>query len=88
MAVFCSCFTSCFPGKLFGYFLNDFEMVLGAHIITVSLLFYIPYEPYFYCEVFTLYYNNLIIRKYFFVIFMNIYRVSGHKMGSFLKINI
>jgi hypothetical protein len=33
MAVFCSYFTSCFPGKLLMYFLNDFEMVQVAPII-------------------------------------------------------
>ena len=27
MAVFCSSLTSCFPGMLFTYFLNDFEIV-------------------------------------------------------------
>ena len=34
MAVFCSSLTSCFPGMLLTYFLNDFEIVPVAHIIT------------------------------------------------------
>ena len=34
MAVFCSSLTSCFPGVLLAYFLNDFEIVPGALIIT------------------------------------------------------
>ena len=34
MTVFCSSFTSCFPGMLLTYFLNDFEIVPVAPIIT------------------------------------------------------
>jgi len=34
MAVFCSSLTSCFPGMLLTYFLNDFEKVPVAPIIT------------------------------------------------------
>ena len=34
MAVFCSSLTSCFPGMLLMYFLNDFEIVPVAPIIT------------------------------------------------------
>ena len=34
MAVFCSSLTSCFPGMLLTYFLNDFEIVPVASIIT------------------------------------------------------
>ena len=34
MAVFCSSFTSCFPGMLLTYFLNNFEIVPIAPIIT------------------------------------------------------
>ena len=34
MAVFCSSLTSRFPGKLLTYFLNDFEIVPDAPIIT------------------------------------------------------
>ena len=38
MAVFCSSFTSWFPGMLLMYFLNDFEMVPVAPIITGTTL--------------------------------------------------
>ena len=34
MAVVCSSFTSCFPGMLLTYFLNDYEIVPVAPIIT------------------------------------------------------
>ena len=34
MAVFCSYLTSCFPGMLLTYFLNDFEIVPVAPVIT------------------------------------------------------
>ena len=34
MAVFCSSLTSCFPGMLLMYFLNDFEIVPVTPIIT------------------------------------------------------
>ena len=34
MSVFCSSLTSCFPGMLLTYFLNDFEIVPVAPIIT------------------------------------------------------
>ena len=34
MAVFCGSFTSCFPGMLLMYFLNDYEIVPVAPIIT------------------------------------------------------
>jgi len=34
MAVFCSSLTSCFPAMLLTYFLNDFEIVPVAPIIT------------------------------------------------------
>jgi len=34
MAVFCSSSTSCFPGMLLTYFMNDFEIVPVAPVIT------------------------------------------------------
>ena len=34
MAVFCGSLTSCFPGVFYTYFLNDFEIVPVAPIIT------------------------------------------------------
>jgi len=53
MAVFCSSLTSWFPGMLLTYFLNDFEMVPVALIITgTTFVFYIPHALYFYCKVF------------------------------------
>ena len=53
MAVFCSSLISCFPGILLKYFLNDFEIVPVAPIITgITFVFYIPHALYFYCKVF------------------------------------
>ena len=46
MAVFCSSFTSWFPGMLLMYFLNDFEMVPVAPIITgitLAVTFHVRY---------------------------------------------
>jgi hypothetical protein len=41
MAVFCSSLTSWFPGIVLKYFLNDFEMVPVAPIITgITLVFF------------------------------------------------
>ena len=48
MAVFCSSFTSWFPGMLLMYFLNDFEMVPVAPIITDIALVYYYYYYYYY----------------------------------------
>jgi hypothetical protein len=53
MAVFCSSLTSWFPGMLLTYFLNDFEMVPVAPLITgYHPCFYIPHALYFYCKFF------------------------------------
>ena len=38
MAVFCSSLTSCFPGMLLTYFLNDFEIVPVAPIIIIIII--------------------------------------------------
>jgi len=55
MAVFCSSLTSCFPGMLLTYLLNDFEIVPVAPIISgMTFVFYIPHALYFYCKVFTI----------------------------------
>jgi len=44
MAVLCSSLTSCFPGVLLAHFLNDFETVPVAPIITgITFVFYIPH---------------------------------------------
>ena len=53
MAVSCSSLTSWFPGVLLTYFLNVFEIVPVALIITgITFSFYIPRALYFYCKVF------------------------------------
>ena len=39
MAVFCSSLTSCFPGMLLTYFLNDFKIVPVLLLLLVSPLF-------------------------------------------------
>ena len=41
MAVFCSTLISCFPGTLFTYFLNDFQMVPVALLVTFVFTFHI-----------------------------------------------
>ena len=38
MAVFCSSLTSCFPGMLLAYFLNDFEIVPVPLLLLLLLL--------------------------------------------------
>ena len=53
MVVFWSSLTSCFPGMLLTYFLNDFEIVPVVPIFTgITFLFYIPHALYFYCKIF------------------------------------
>ena len=48
MAVFCSSLTSCFPGMLLTYFLNDFEIASVAPIITgITFVFYSPHYYYY-----------------------------------------
>ena len=37
MTVFCSSLTSCFPGMLLTYFLNDFELLLLLLLLRVKL---------------------------------------------------
>jgi hypothetical protein len=44
MAVFCSSLTSWFPGMVFTYFLNDFEMAPVAPIITGYYYYYYYYS--------------------------------------------
>jgi len=52
MAVFCSSLTPYFPGKLLTYFLNDFETISVAPIITgITFFFCIPHALYFYCKI-------------------------------------
>ena len=45
MAVFCSSFTSWFPGMLLMYFLNDFDMVSVAPIIIIIIIIIIIMLP-------------------------------------------
>lgn len=50
LAVFCGSLLSCFPGMLFRYFLNYFEMVSVALLLLVSLLFlYSLYAVFLFC---------------------------------------
>jgi len=42
MAAFCSSLTSCFPGMLLKYFLNDFEIVPVVRIIIIIIIV-VPY---------------------------------------------
>ena len=44
MAVFCSSLTSCFPGMLLTYFLNDFEIVLVSFSNTIFYRFGLHYN--------------------------------------------
>jgi len=48
MAVFCSSLTSCFPGMLLTYFLNDFEIVPAAY-------YYYYYYYYYYLRITVVY---------------------------------
>ena len=60
MAVFCSSLTSCFPGMLLMYFLNDFEIIPVAPIIICitfvftshmrCIYYYYYYYYYYYCH--------------------------------------
>jgi hypothetical protein len=53
MAVVCSSLISCFPGLLFRYCLNDFEMVpVAPFYYWYHFCFHIPHVLNFYCEVF------------------------------------
>ena len=56
MAVFCSSLTSYFPGMLLTYFLNVFEIVPVAPIITGYNNYYYYYYHYYY-------YRNTIIKQ-------------------------
>jgi hypothetical protein len=46
MAVFCSSLTSCFPGMVLTYFLNDFEMVPVAPLLLLLLLLLLLHSVY------------------------------------------
>ena len=47
VAVLCSSLTSSFPGMLFTYFLNDFEIVPVALLLLVSQHYYYCYYYYY-----------------------------------------
>jgi hypothetical protein len=52
MIVFCSSLTTCFPGMLLTYFLDDFEIVPSRpYYYWYHLCFYIPHALCFYCKV-------------------------------------
>ena len=67
MAVFCSSLTLCFPGMLLTYFLNDFEIVPVAPIITgLAFVFtlhmrYISIVRYLYFRIFSASFKSHII---------------------------
>ena len=50
MAVFCISLTSCFPGMLLMYFLNDFEIVPVAAVITGITFVFTYHVRYCYLE--------------------------------------
>ena len=55
MAVFCSSCTSCLPGMLLTYFLNEFEIVLVAPIITGTTFVFT-----FHMRCFSIFYSRLL----------------------------
>jgi hypothetical protein len=69
MAVFCSFRTLLCPGMLLTYFLNDFEMVLVAPIITgITLVFtlhmrYISIVRTLYFKIFQLFFNHISVSR-------------------------
>jgi len=76
VAVFCSSLTSWFPGMLLTYFLNDFEMVSIAPIITgITFVFTFHMRLYFYCKVF------IIIIIIIIVIIIIITRIQRYEYG-------
>ena len=77
MAVFCSSLTSCFPGMLVTYFLNDFEIVPVAPIIA-GITF-----------VFTFYMRCIsIVRSLYFRIFSDYFLIIFLSPDIAMSINI
>ena len=77
MAVFWSSLTSCFPGMLLTYFLNDFEIVPVAPIIT-GIAF-----------VFTFYMRSIsVVRPLYFLIFSASYLITFLSPEIATSINI
>ena len=58
MAVFCGSFTSCFPGMLLTYFLNDFEIVPAAPTITGITFVFTSSSSYYYYYYYSMDYEN------------------------------
>ena len=71
VAVFWSSFTSCFPGMLLTYFLNDFEIVPLAPIIT-GITFVFTFHMHCISIVRSLYFIIIII-----IIIIIIYKYTG-----------
>ena len=65
MAVFCSSLTSCFPGMLLMYFLNDFEIVPVAPIIT-GITFVFTFHMCCISIVRSLYFKILLLLLYYY----------------------
>ena len=77
VAVFCSFLTSCFPGMLLTYFLNDFEIVPVAPIIT-GIAF-----------VFTFHMRCIsIVRSFYFRIFSASFLITFLSLEVATSINI
>ena len=77
VALFCSSWTSCFPGMLLTYFLNVFEIVPVAPIIIgITFVFYIPHALYFCCKVFII--IIIIIHRY---VIKSSFKPSSHFAG-------
>ena len=74
MAVFCSSLTSCFPSMLLKYFLNDFEIVPVAPIIT-GILFVFTFQVH--CISIVGLYYCCCRRHYYYLVPEDIYSVHG-----------
>ena len=75
MAVFCSSLTSCFPGMLLTYFLNDLEIVPVTSIIT-GITF-----------VFTFHMRYISIVRLLLLLLLLLFATSVNQMHSFVKQN-
>ena len=79
MAVFCSSLTSYFPGMLLTYFLNDFEIVPVAPIIT-GITFVFPFHMR----------SISIVRSLYFRIFSASLLITflSHEIATFINIHV
>jgi len=80
MAVFCSSLTSCFPGTLHTYFLNDFEIVPVAPVIT-GITFVFTFHMRCISVVRSLYFR--ILSASFLVTFLYYYYLLSPLCGEF-----